>query len=145
VHPDGGGGHELFIWASDLRDLVCVAGYPGRAREDRATEEETARVPFKDVCLDHDQLVGRALFLAHQYQGTPYGGLLSLLAGCRPVPHLEHEQLRGASYKRLAAIAHLVGLSKAERSGWYRVAESVPLSDMHARHILDCVRERTAA
>jgi Protein of unknown function (DUF3105) len=37
----------------------------------------------------------------------------------------------------LAAIAYAVGLSKAERCQWYRIAESVPLAQTHASHLLN--------
>ncbi len=75
----------------------------------------------------------------------PYGDVLSLLKDCRPLEHLAYEQDRGASYKRLAAIAHAWGMTKAERIGWYRVAEDLPLSDRHAGHILGRLKGRRAA
>jgi hypothetical protein len=65
-----------------------------------------------------------------------YGRLLGLLSDCEPMERLAHEQERGASYKRLAAIAYACSMSKPERTGWYRCAESIPLSDRHAGHIL---------
>jgi hypothetical protein len=49
-----------------------------------------------------------------------------------------------SSYKQLAYIGHLVGMSKTERSGWYRVAESVPLSQRHAGHILSHLQREAA-
>ncbi len=76
--------------------------------------------------------------------GEPYGRVLSLLADCKPLEDLAHEQRRGASYKRLAAIAHVWGMTKAERIGWYRVAEDLPLSDRHAGHILSRLKRRAA-
>jgi hypothetical protein len=48
----------------------------------------------------------------------------------------EMQRRRGASYKQLAAIGHAVEMTKRERVGWYRVCESIPLSDRHAGHIL---------
>ena len=44
---------------------------------------------------------------------------------------------RGASYKQLALIAHRVGLTKEERTEWYRIAEDVPLSDAHAAYLIE--------
>jgi hypothetical protein len=38
----------------------------------------------------------------------------------------------------------MVGMSVTERSGWYRIAESIPLSDRHAGHILKRLKERAA-
>jgi hypothetical protein len=65
-----------------------------------------------------------------------YGYLLSLLDDCYPLDHLWRKQERGASYKRLAAIGHLAGMDVTARSGWYRIAQSIPLADRHAGHIL---------
>ncbi len=70
--------------------------------------------------------------------------MLSLLADCEPLEDLTYEQERGASYKRLAAIAHTYGMSKAERIRLYRVAEDIPLSDRHAGHILSRLKRRAA-
>ena len=67
---------------------------------------------------------------------TLYGRLLLLLGDCYTTTHLPHEEQRGASYKRLAYIAYLTSMTKAERVGWYRVAEDIPLSDRHAGHII---------
>ncbi len=44
----------------------------------------------------------------------------------------------------MAAIAHRLGMSKPERIRWYRIVESVPLSDRHARHILGKLKEGPA-
>ncbi len=51
---------------------------------------------------------------------------------------------RGANYKCLAAIAHAWGMTRAERIGWYRVVEELPLSDRHAGHILARLKKRAA-
>ena len=76
----------------------------------------------------------------------PYGYLLRRLADCYPVSEgpLYDQQRRGASYKMLAAIGHGVGMSKVERVQWYRIAESIPLSQRHAGHILKRLKERAA-
>jgi hypothetical protein len=54
---------------------------------------------------------------------------------------MERQQQRGASYKQLAYIAHLVDMTKPERQLWYGVAESIPLSDRHAAHIISKLKE----
>jgi hypothetical protein len=36
----------------------------------------------------------------------------------------------------LAYIGHLLGMSMNERIEWYRIAESIPLCDRHAGHII---------
>jgi hypothetical protein len=73
-----------------------------------------------------------------------YGRVLLLLEDCSPIDHLVHEEQRGASYKRLAYIAHLAGMSKSERIGWYRVAESIPLSDRHVGHLIKRLKQEAA-
>jgi hypothetical protein len=137
AHPDSGGDHELFIWTGAVRDVVC-AGLRPRVEDSgqpdpstpRSTSDDAAHVPF-DRGEAFAALTGRAL--AHAGEFTP---VLALLRDCWPLGHLAHEQSRGASYKRLAAIGHAWGMTKAERIRWYRVAEEIPLSDRHAAHIL---------
>jgi len=140
AHPDAGGDHELFIWTWAVRDVVCglslrgaanpeAADNPSRRRE-TSTPDEPARVPF-DIGRDFAALTGRAL----EYGGE-FAPVLNLLRDCWPVEGLAHEQRRGATYKKLAAIGHAWGMTKAERVRWYRVAEGIPLSDRHAGHIL---------
>ena len=145
AHPDAGGEHELFIWTAAVRDLVCEQLGVSRHRENpappRAAYEEPARVPFEPGC-SFAELTRRALQRAAAE--SRYGPVLALLEDCWP-NHLIHEQEPGASYKRLAAIAHMVGMTQQERSGWYRVAESIPLSDRHAGHILSRLKGSAAA
>jgi hypothetical protein len=38
----------------------------------------------------------------------------------------------------------MIGMTKAERIGWYRVAESAPLCDRHAGHILSRLKRSAA-
>ncbi len=150
AHPDAGGAHELFIWTTAVRDVVCSSSlrgaaspeptvHPSRRRE--ASTDNRPRVPFEPGC-DFAALTGEVLRRAAV--GGEYGRILALLKDCWPVEDLAHEQNRGASYKRLAAIAHAWGMSKAERIGWYRVAEDLPLSDRHAGHILSKLKRRAA-
>ena len=136
LHPDSGGQHELFLWGTVVRDLVCH-GQESRRFSPHAAPPggDKPRVPFPDLA-DFAALTARALERAASEAGDGYGRVLALLADCEPLGHLAHEQQRGASYKRLAAIAHAAGMSKPERVGWYRVAEEIPLADRHAGHIL---------
>lgn len=145
AHPDTGGTHELFIWAVALRDMVCdfslragaiaeADDYPSRRRED-STPSAGERVPFdEDAFLE--VLTDRVIAMAEAV-AEPYGYLLRQLADCCPAEDgpLHYQQRRGASYKTLAAIGHTVGMSKAERVQWYRIAETIPLSQRHAGHI----------
>jgi hypothetical protein len=76
----------------------------------------------------------------------PYGFLLRQVADCEPAEDgpLRDQQRCGASFKSLAAIGHRVGMTKAECIQWYRIAESVPLSQRHAEHILSRLKRRAA-
>ncbi len=142
LHPDSGGEHELFLWGPVVRDLVCNG--PGSRRTSPRTApppDDKPRIPFHDFA-DFAALTARALERAAA--GDGYGRILALLADCQPLEHLAHEQGRGASYKRLAAIAHTAGMTKAERVGWYRVAEGIPLADRHAGHILSRLKRAAA-
>jgi hypothetical protein len=38
----------------------------------------------------------------------------------------------------------MVGMTKAERVQWYRIAEAIPLSQRHAGHILSRLKKRAA-
>jgi len=147
AHQDAGGSHELFIWTGAVRDLVCGQGLSPRSAQDgNVTEprsyEDPARVPYPPGS-DFAALTARALAMAEEVGGV-HGALLEMLVDCYPLSQLAHEQERGASYKRLAAAGHMVGMSMSERSRWYRVAESVPLADRHVGHILSRLNRRAA-
>jgi hypothetical protein len=94
-----------------------------------------------------DRLTAHALAVAEEVV-QPYAELLRLLSDCREAPAsdiaLTRQQRQGATYKTLAAIAHAAGMTKAERTGWYRVAESVPLSQRHAGHIMAKLKRKAA-
>jgi hypothetical protein len=139
THPDTGGSHELCVWIQAVRDVICSGGiWPEEKQEhqQRPTSGTTDRVPF-DQFADFEVLTDRAVTMANAV-AEPFGYLLRQIADCYPAQDgpLHDQQRRGASYKRLAAIGHQVGMTKAERVIWYRIAETVPLSDRHAGHIL---------
>ncbi len=152
THPDAGGDHELFIWCGVVRKAVCGGDLrleskpqPRDNPYDRSEPstppptDDKPRIPYP-TGTNFEATTRRALRV-----GGPYAAVLSLLADCYPLPHLAHEEARGASYKRLAAIAHTWGMTKAERIGWYRVAEDLPVADRHASHILGRLKNRRAA
>ncbi len=148
AHPDAGGEHELFIWTRAVKDVVCdgelrVEAKPEETRQNdgNPSSGDRPRVPYQPGC-SFAALTGRALQRAAV--GDEYGQVLAMLKDCWPLEDLTREQGRGASYKRLAAIAHAWGMTKAERIGWYRVAEDLPLSDRHAGHILSKLKRRAA-
>jgi hypothetical protein len=155
VHPDAGGDHELFIWTVATRAAICggelgaeipLGGpddQPSRRRE-TSTSSAAERIPFdKDAFLE--VLTDRAIAMAEAV-AEPYGYLLRQVADCYPAEDgpLHDQQRRGASYRSLAAIGHQVGMSKAERVQWYRIAEAVPLSQRHVGHILSRLKRRAA-
>jgi len=155
THPDAGGQHDLFIWAAAVRDVVCDSNLRASAKPEpeegssrrregstsHPTHDDKPRVPYPPG-TDFEEVTRTALGMGAA--GMPCGRVLSLLADCYPLEHLAYEQHRGASYKRLAAIAHACGMTKAERIRWYRVTEALPLSDRHAGHILSRLKRAAA-
>ncbi len=151
THPDAGGDHELFIWATVTRQVVCGgelgSEIPRREHQDRppgGERRDTERVPF-DPFADFASLTDRALSMADAV-AEPYGFLLRQVADCHPAHEgpLYDQQRRGATYKQLAAIGHQVGMNAAERAQWYDVCRSIPLSQRHAGHILGRLKRRAA-
>lgn len=137
-HPDAGGSHELFIWAEGLRGHIAGGGSELPPRR-RGPGHDVERVPFPiSAGVDFAALTRRALEMA-QDAPEPYAALLGLLSDCGSGEgtQMVREQERGASYRRLAAIGHLVGMDKSARVRWYRIAEAVPLSDRHAGYLLE--------
>jgi hypothetical protein len=154
AHPDSGGDHDLFIWTVTVRDVVCSSSLPAGASPEptvhpsRRREASTSLecVPF-DQFADLEVLTDRAVTMAAAV-AEPYGYLLRQVADCRPASSeagpLHDQQRCGASYKSLAAIGHRVGMTKAERIQWYRIAEAIPLSQRHAGHILSKLQKAAA-
>jgi hypothetical protein len=141
AHPDAGGDGELFVWANSVREVICSGELRAGTWTSPAPADDVPRIPYP-TGADFGEITRRALERAGVED--VYGRVLSLLADCEPLEHLAYEQDRGASYKRLAAIAHAWGMTKAERVGWYRVAEDLSLSDRHAGHILAKLKKRAA-
>src|SRR5215208_4891240 len=110
-HPDAGGDHELFIWTVATRDAICGGEKPKRERREE---------PFRRQEASTSSAGERVPFNEYSDVEGP----------------LYNQQRRGATYRTLAAIGHTVAMSKAERVGWYRIAETIPLSQRHAGHIL---------
>jgi hypothetical protein len=147
THPDSGGSHELFIWTGALLDVVCnsnVAAGGNIPPYPSPHDDAKPRVPYS-IGADFEEVTREALRMVEELGELHlYGSLLNLLADVEPVEHYAPQQQRGASYKQLGAIGHACGMSGPERSGWYRCAESIPLSDRHAGHILSKLKRRAA-
>jgi hypothetical protein len=158
VHPDAGGDGELFVWVRELQEHVAEDAIEPPRREHipsrRSTPADSSRVPYEEAFGEasaFDELTRRALALAGEARGAPepHASLLMLLFDCYAASEIVgvvyRQQLRGATYRQLAAIGHGVGMSKSERVEWYRICESIPLSQRHATHILDRLQERRVA
>jgi hypothetical protein len=139
--PRQWGGPRVVYLDRALRDVVCNSNLTagGKTRPHRAPEgprEDKPRIPYP-TGADFEEGTREALRMAEELgEFHLYGRLLGMLADCKPMEHYAPQEQRGASYKQLAAIGHVARMSGPERAGWYRCAESVPLSDRHAAHIL---------
>lgn len=158
AHPDAGGDHELFIWATATREVVCGgelgSEIPRRsaAPEPARAADDNDRIGFEfafQKAESFSDLTRQAIELANSGDLLKtYADTLRLLADCQEASRADamlfRQQRQGATYKQLAAIAYSMGMTKAERVGWYRVAERVPLSVRHAGHILSRLKRRAA-
>jgi hypothetical protein len=147
VHPDTGGDDDLFVWVRHLQEHVAGDSIDEPPRHTRrapprhkTTGERIDYTRAYDIAYTFDELTARALIAAQELE-EPYRSVLFMLEGCYEVGRvyapLYYQQHLGATYKQLAAIAHRVGMSKEQRVKWYRIAESIPLSQRHAGHIMD--------
>jgi hypothetical protein len=135
THPDAGGEHELFVWATALKDHVFSNGSgPGQSgfREERqqsSRPDPAACVPYDPRLGEiHDEVIARAIELAEEDAPALCLALIYLLRDCGH-PTTEHQadqERRGASYS----------MSKRDRVAWYRFAESIPMSMRMAGHIM---------
>ncbi len=146
VHPDSGGDHELFVWTMHLRDIVRkdslpAGGYTQASTAAGADGSQSDAVSF-DTGIDHHYLTFRALAAAQELP-APFSTVLRLLRDYEEESFGTgaNQQRRGATYKQLAAIAYKVGMSKAQRFRWYRIAEGIPLSRRHAGHMISKLDE----
>ena len=121
------------------------------AREDRGgrSGEREDRIPFDPSLVganEHVALTMRALFIGSCVD-EPFASVLGLLSDCRSQDHGRPalRQSRGATYKQLAYVAHLLGISGTQRRGWYALARAVPLSERHAHHLISRLKKEGAA
>jgi hypothetical protein len=114
-------------------------------RRGASTHDDPSRVPYPPgETSDFTALTTKAVTMAEKVGGI-HGTLLEMLEDCEAPPLTTGAwEQRGASYKSLAAIGHTVGMTKAERVQWYRIAEAIPLSQRHAGHILSRLKRRAA-
>ena len=105
-----------------------------------------SRVPYPPgETSDFAALTAKAVVMVAEQVGGIHGVLLEMLGDCEAPPLTTGAwEQRGASYKSLAAIGHRVGMTRAERIQWYRIAEAIPLSQRHAAHIFSRLKRRAA-
>jgi hypothetical protein len=158
VHPDRGGDGDLFIWTRNLQEYVAgddpepvVDARSSEARERHADDNRNAeRIPYEEAfgrAGTFAELTHQAVLFAGEV-GEPYASLLRLLADCYEATEadgtLYRQQHQGSTYRQLAYVAHLEGMTSAQRSRWYRIARTIPLSQQHAGHILEQLQRRAA-
>jgi hypothetical protein len=102
------------------------------------------RIPF-ETAFEHEGFTTLNSHAIHRAVAVdePYARLLRHLRDCYEAGSEAAEDAAlyraprvGVTHKQLACIAHLSGMTGAERIRWYRIAESVPLSQRHAGHII---------
>jgi hypothetical protein len=158
-HPDAGGTDDLFIWARELREHVTgdrVEDWRSRTRQERRqppphpTSSARDRIDYAvafDRAASFGEFTERIAALADSGEVPErFAALLRLVRDCYeahdgPLHRMQHE---GAPYRTLAAIAHAAGMSKDQRVGWYRLCESMPLSQRHAGHIMGRIKREAA-
>jgi hypothetical protein len=149
VHPDSGAGdHDLFIWTGALYEHVAgdhIEEPEARARRSGPPKHpKTAgeRIDYTEAFqrADSFEALTRAAVMYAEEVGEPYASVLRMLSDCHEAPPNDVSSYRaqhvGASYKQLALIAHLAKMSTEERSRWYRISESIPVSQRHAGFII---------
>lgn len=169
THPDAGGSEELFVWTQALREELCDAslaesGFASRVWEEflaaqcagsrsearpknrpRQSKRSTNRIYF-DTALSFNELTDRALEIADTLE-EPYRALVPLLLdGCElsrfgcDLAFIEAARTVGAFYARVADASHALRLDEQTRLRLYKFAKRVPLSDLHAVHMVNRAR-----
>jgi hypothetical protein len=146
THPDKGGDHDLFLWATGVYEYVssdAIPEPPPRVRREPPRHTTTGdRIPF-DTAYErfdsHEDLVAFAL-LESERMGGVFGRLLGMLHDCYPsVPGdhvLERQERIGPTYRQLAYAGRLAGMDARRRAQWYEVARYIPLSQRCVGHII---------
>lgn len=150
AHPDSGGTHDLFLWVQSLRDLIAGHGHGhGHGHtpepEHSAPATDNPRVPFDPELADLENqmnLIERALLVATE-AGEPYSGVLRLV---RSAPLRDHGRAalaagKDATYRQLAYIGHLAGFDPEHRGCFYELAESIPMSQHIAGHLIKVLKD----
>jgi len=152
VHPDRGGEHELFLFLTALREHVegCSRQRDGiHPAHNRGYHHDKDRVPYDEALGfvdEHTMLTHRALSIAETVE-EPFCGVLRLLVDYDNIEHGRRalKQCRGATWRQAGYIAHLSGVSKAERQRWHELCCSIPLSEALASHLINRLKIEVAA
>jgi len=143
VHPDSGGSDDLFTWATRVRESLCTC--TSNTCRSPSAPPDSERIPFDSdlgYLDEHVMLTMRATSIGAREQ-EPFANLLGLLLDCPSQAHgrIALRQCKGASFKQLAYISHLSGLTKEQRGVWYGIARSIPLSEQHCHHLIGKLKE----
>jgi len=153
VHPDRGGDHELFVFLQALKEHVeeCAGGSVSKlcSSRHRDRSDKQDRIPYDEALGyidEHTMLTHRALSIAETVE-EPFCGVLRLLVDYDNIEHGRRalKQCRGATWRQAGYIAHLSGVSKAERLRWYELCRSIPLSEALASHLINRLKIEVAA
>jgi hypothetical protein len=151
VHPDTHGDAGLFVWCTALHEHVvgdAIEPPPRDPPRHSPRTENADRIPFSHGFASFTELTAHALAMAADLP-QPFGRLLAMLANCVEAgPEditLYRAQHVGATYRQLALIAHMSGMSKTQRVRWYQVGRSVPLAQAHAGHLIKRLQEEPEA
>lgn len=94
------------------------------------------RVPFRAPhCFGF--VTRTALWHARENPDNVHGALLTLLEDCTHSCDLSGLEQVGARYRQLRRIGWAVGMSAEQLAEWIALAESIPLSERHALHVLE--------
>lgn len=143
--PESGLG--LRLWEEFLAAQHSRSRAESRSKKKpkKVKNRSTNRIPF-DTALSFDELTSRALEIATTFEG-PYREFVPLLLeGCDlsgfscDLTFIEKARTAGAYYARLADVADALGLDRRARARLYEFAKRVPLSDLHAVHMVNRAR-----
>jgi hypothetical protein len=150
-HPKGAGDEDLFLWAKGVYDFVTSDEPEPAPREQPKHKKSTDRVDFSGVeerFSSHADLVEHALEVAYSIE-EPFHSMLSGLEDLEPAPRGDLQLLRaeqqGCTFKQAAYAAHLANLSKKHRMDFYKLCQSLPMSQRMCGHIIKRLQERESA
>ena len=129
------------IFDEDYHRTWKVEELPRPKRKSKLESGDSERIPFNptinadDVALDiYNEIKGEKI-------AEHFKRIVKTLNSFRADKSHEKSLQKGASYKQLAMIAHLVDMPYQHRILWYKLAEKWNLSSAHAGHIIKSLTE----